>query len=1099
MKSVAEKVLADLKDFQRKTVEYVFERLYAEGGSNRFLVADEVGLGKTMIARGVIAKAIDHLRGRVDRIDVVYICSNADIARQNINRLRVSDEQQVPLSSRLTLLPRELERLQDCPSGVNFISFTSATSFELSQGLGRVDERVLLYCMLRRLWDLSDRTPPKNVFRGNATTERFRERIDVFEKVYDISHGSVAAFRDKLALHDRARPGRPTLRERFEELCRAYPRADSAPSEDIRAERYRFIGDLRMALAASTVHALEPDLIILDEFQRFSHLLGGEDDASRLARELFEYENVRVLLLSATPYKMYTTASDTEDHYTDFVQTIRFLERAPGESSRLESVIASYRESLLDLGRGAADLEKLRAASRGLEDHLRTVMVRTERLASTRDRNGMLAETPGVAPLREEDFHAYRGLQEVARAVDAPDTLELWKSAPYLLSFVDDQYELGRARDAKLSTPGGRAALEPAIRTSRSTLSWDEAQSFRAIEPGNPRMRSLVQDVVDKRAWQLLWVPPSLPYYRLSGPFAQPELKGFTKRLVFSSWRVVPRAVAAMVSYEVDRRMHEHDPRARNTPEARARRGRLLRFGRTDGRLSGMPVLALLYPSLALERSCDPAKLFLERCANGSEQADTIPLDDILADARQQIEINLKRLKANVTDGPVDERWYWAAPLLLDKLLTPAETQAWFNQEALAALWAGQEQEPEDEDAPGEAHQTEKSRDDDAWSLHVEEACKIARDPNAAATLGRRPDDLLDVLAELAVAGPAVAMLRALRRVVRDEPHQDPDEKRAAELRLRNGAARIAWSFRALFNRGNVTWMLRADPSAAEEPYWRIALRYCAEGCLPAVLDEYAHVLRDHLGIREGSLHHRVHEIADEMRAALELRAAQVQIRDYVPDPKGRGLEAQTQNLVCQFAARFADETQEDGQKSRADLVRKAFNSPFWPFVLATTSVGQEGLDFHNYCHAVVHWNLPHSPVDLEQREGRVHRFKGHAVRKNVAQTHGRAALATESTDIWESLFQHAAREAKEEGRSEIVPYWVYRKEGGGAQIERRILAPPLSREQSQAWALKRSLAVYRMVFGQPRQDDLVEYLTSRVSGEELERWMGEVKIDLGP
>lgn len=48
-------------------------------------------------------------------------------------------------------------------------------------------------------------------------------------------------------------------------------------------------------------------------------------------------------------------------------------------------------------------------------------------------------------------------------------------------------------------------------------------------------------------------------------------------------------------------------------------------------------------------------------------------------------------------------------------------------------------------------------------------------------------------------------------------------------------------------------------------------------------------------------------------------------------------------------------------------------------------SRSEEGLDFHRYCHAVVHWNLPSNPIDLEQREGRVHRYKGHAVRKNVA------------------------------------------------------------------------------------------------------------------
>lgn len=35
-----------------------------------------------------------------------------------------------------------------------------------------------------------------------------------------------------------------------------------------------------------------------------------------------------------------------------------------------------------------------------------------------------------------------------------------------------------------------------------------------------------------------------------------------------------------------------------------------------------------------------------------------------------------------------------------------------------------------------------------------------------------------------------------------------------------------------------------------------------------------------------------------------------------------------------------------DGQL-RPEEVRHAFNSPFWPHVLITTSVGQEGLDFH--------------------------------------------------------------------------------------------------------------------------------------------------------
>ena len=103
--------------------------------------------------------------------------------------------------------------------------------------------------------------------------------------------------------------------------------------------------------------------------------------------------------------------------------------------------------------------------------------------------------------------------------------------------------------------------------------------------------------------------------------------------------------------------------------------------------------------------------------------------------------------------------------------------------------------------------------------------------------------------------------------------------------------------------------------------------------------------------------------------------------------------------MRARFAARFGvEENPEDGtEPTRSDAIRSAFNSPFWPFVLASTSVGQEGLDFHLYCHAVVHWNLPSNPVDLEQREGRVHRYKGHAVRKNLATVHGGEALLRET------------------------------------------------------------------------------------------------------
>ena len=86
-----QEILKPLKPFQHRTVDHAFRRLFLDGDStSRFLVADEVGLGKTLVARGIIARAIDHLWEDVDRIDIVYICSNAGIARANLPKLQIA-------------------------------------------------------------------------------------------------------------------------------------------------------------------------------------------------------------------------------------------------------------------------------------------------------------------------------------------------------------------------------------------------------------------------------------------------------------------------------------------------------------------------------------------------------------------------------------------------------------------------------------------------------------------------------------------------------------------------------------------------------------------------------------------------------------------------------------------------------------------------------------------------------------------------------------------------------------------------------------------------------------------------------------------------
>jgi len=57
----------------------------------------------------------------------------------------------------------------------------------------------------------------------------------------------------------------------------------------------------------------------------------------------------------------------------------------------------------------------------------------------------------------------------------------------------------------------------------------------------------------------------------------------------------------------------------------------------------------------------------------------------------------------------------------------------------------------------------------------------------------------------------------------------------------------------------------------------------------------------------------------------------------------------------------------------------------------------------------------------------------------------------------------------------------------------------PFSRELDRLSALRRALAIYRMVFGQSRQEDLISYLLAQIPNEKLEMIVKELTIDLSP
>ena len=1060
-----------LKDFQRRTARTVFRNLYgSKGSTHRFLVADEVGLGKTLIARYVIAKTLHHLWNKVKRIDIVYICSNTDIAHQNIKRLNVLGSEGKTLPTRITLLPTQIRDLSE--NRINFISFTPGTSFDLKSQLGVSQERVLLYCLMKDFWNFSG-AAPKNVFQGNATAKHFRNQLLGFSKKHPIDSSLAKKFKQKVEERIREANAKDevNLHEQFVRLCQKFPRSNSKISQNTRSERSALIGELRELLADTCIHMLDPNLVILDEFQRFKSVLDAKDETSALAHKLFNYSDnataVRVLLLSATPYKMYTHSDESadENHYKDFIDTLRFLLRNDEKKiQKFNLLLNEFRYELLRFNdQSPAQLELLKNK---IQNWLRRVMTRTERLAVTADREGMLTYIePNDVKLLSGDALAYVELQSIARELEIPNTIEYWKSSSYLLNFMED-YKLKRKLHDALAHGEKREAILTSLSKSRHLLlSWEEIEKYKALDPRNARLRALLKQVIDSNIWQLLWLPPSFPYYELAGPFRNYSNISTTKRLIFSSWRVVPKVISTILSYEAERNSAKlFNKLAVNTEEERERRRKisLLRIAIAKDRLTGMPVLALMYPSITLARRYDPLNL-ARKHGNGQP----LKLKQLVKVIRDDISQRIESLANPTDESRIDEQWYWAAPILLDKRFHSRATREWFNQPDLEHQWAGEE-----------------SRGEEAWLEHVTYARKLV-DGNL--TLGRQPDDLVEVLTLLALGGPAICSLRALERISGANCHK---------LLARNLAGRIGWAFRSLYNRYEVTALLRGLKQS--EPYWRRILEYGTEGCLQSVLDEYVHVLKNALGQFDQKSTEMMTNIAESIQTTLTIRAAALTV-DHIR-PKDYHEPIETNRLPSKFAMPFGqgrDDESGDTAASRSQKVRDAFNSPFWPFVVVSTSIGQEGLDFHWYCHAIIHWNLPSNPVDLEQREGRVHRYKGHAVRKNVASKYGRNCFESRDKDPWEGMIE-TARKFRDSGKNDLVPFWVFPIQGG-ACIERHVPSLPLTRDRQLLKSLCRSLTVYRMVFGQPRQDDLVEYLTQYVPEDKINELVRRLRIDLSP
>ena len=460
----------NLKDFQKVTVDFAYERLQQNG---RFLVADEVGLGKTMIAKGIIAKTYDELKNK-KKIEIVYITTNQSIASQNIETLKISNAKTE--TTRLTLLVTKLNNNDNFP--ISFRSFTVGTSLEFKgNSTGLKEEREFLIFLLKQtglikgLW----RNTLEDFFKQTANSIDTEKSFDIpsnFCKMYQI-------------LIERKLPN-------IKELISSKENSS------------QIIKELRKVLILANLKYLSPDLIILDEFQRFSKLLTDDSyEDKEIIEMLFNHKNSKTLLLSATPYKLLDCQNS--EHYDEFYSLISWLYQNDSKTIEiLKRLFASINEN----------------NKKTIEDILKKVMCRTERTSFSKD--GMVVKKEITNIKFKKIMQFFLAEYDRYHKLNISGLTRYLKSSPSPLNYMkNDNYKAKR---------------------DFNNIDMDKRNFI--VNSKHPKLEMLKQEVQKQSLEHYIWMPPLNPYVETRGV----STNSSTKILLFSQWDFTPDSIVGIFS-----------------------------------------------------------------------------------------------------------------------------------------------------------------------------------------------------------------------------------------------------------------------------------------------------------------------------------------------------------------------------------------------------------------------------------------------------------------------------------------------------------------------------------------------------------------------
>ena len=173
-------------------------------------------------------------------------------------------------------------------------------------------------------------------------------------------------------------------------------------------------------------------------------------------------------------------------------ETVDFLAGSDAGGSRREQRLAAMRTA-------CTPATRCRAAkpATAVQTELRRVMVRTERLAATPDRDGMIVakELPGVE--RGPRGRA-RTTSPTRRSAGAQERRTCWSTGAARPTSSSSWTATRSKKELEAAAEGATSRWPTLSRLAGTRLTWDELRRYQPLDPGNAKMRGLATDVLDR-------------------------------------------------------------------------------------------------------------------------------------------------------------------------------------------------------------------------------------------------------------------------------------------------------------------------------------------------------------------------------------------------------------------------------------------------------------------------------------------------------------------------------------------------------------------------------------------------------------------------